>query len=776
MKNSFIIICLLGIFNFNLVLSEELKLNSNSIKLDKNNNSISLNGNVNVSDNFGNSVSTDQAIYNKNLETLKTIGETELETKNKYLVKSKNILFDNVQGLVRSSFPSTIIDIDGNQIQVPMFEYDRKKSLFFSKGKILIKDVNDNEYKFSEIYINEKDKKIVGSDLRAHFNQKDFKLNEDNDPRFYSNILSLDNEDLILEKGIFTYCKNRGEDKCPPWSIQAEKIQHSSTKKTIYYSNAVLKVYDFPIFYFPKFSHPDPTVDRRSGFLVPTLLNSSNLGTGFALPYYVNLSNDRDLTLTSKLYSKENPLLLAEYRQAFKNSFLQVDAGHTEGYKKVTKKKTDGARNHLFVKYTSGILKNDEQRGSFELNLQQVSNETYFKVYDIETDLVDKENNIVENSIKFDYLFKDDSSINTSIASFEDLSKSGHKKFEYLLPSLVYNKNLISDLNFGSLDLNTNLEVKNYDVNKQTEFFVNDLIWESPMKINDFGFETQYLAKMKAVSYNADNTSKFKNENKNYEAYGALGLSAKLPMLKENKVKSFRDYFTPKFLLRYSPGHMRSIDDNYKLKYDDVFNIDRLNLIDTLESGLSASLGFEYTKNKVINNETKELFYTSFAQIINAEENNDRPAPINKKYSDLVGKTKLNISDNFDLNYNYAIDQTLNDINFSEIGMNYLNGPLQFNINYLEEKNNYGSQEYVKSELNYAIGESGKLSFSAKRDLLKSSSEFYNLSYQYINDCLRAGIAYRREFYVDKDIEAENYLMFTIDIVPFGSLSSPTFN
>ena len=111
-----------------------------------------------------------------------------------------------------------------------MFEYDRKKVCFF-KRKILIKDVNDNEYKFSEIYINEKNKKIVGSDLRAHFNQKDFKLNEDNDPRFYSNILSLDNEDLILEKGIFTYCKNRGEDKCPPWSIQAEKSNTAQQKK-----------------------------------------------------------------------------------------------------------------------------------------------------------------------------------------------------------------------------------------------------------------------------------------------------------------------------------------------------------------------------------------------------------------------------------------------------------------------------------------------------------------------------------------------------------------
>ena len=43
-------------------------------------------------------------------------------------------------------------------------------------------------------------------------------------------------------------------------------------KKTIYYDNAIIKVYDIPIFYFPKFSHPDPSVDRRSGFLPPSVL------------------------------------------------------------------------------------------------------------------------------------------------------------------------------------------------------------------------------------------------------------------------------------------------------------------------------------------------------------------------------------------------------------------------------------------------------------------------------------------------------------------------
>ena len=66
----------------------------------------------------------------------------------------------------------------------------------------------------------------------------------------------------------------------PSQGIKAKKIKHNSSKKTVYYDSAVLKIYDFPIFYFPKFSHPDPTVDRKSGFLIPTFANSTNMGVG----------------------------------------------------------------------------------------------------------------------------------------------------------------------------------------------------------------------------------------------------------------------------------------------------------------------------------------------------------------------------------------------------------------------------------------------------------------------------------------------------------------
>ena len=59
---------------------------------------------------------------------------------------------------------------------------------------------------------------------------------------------------------------------------------------------------------------------------------------------------------------------------------------------------------------------------------------------------------------------------------------------------------------------------------------------------------------------------------------------------------------------------------------------------------------------------------------------------------------------------------------------------------------------------------------------MTNSAEYYNLSYEYINDCLKAGLVYRREFYEDSELEAENSLMFKITLTPFGNINSPSFS
>ena len=66
-------------------------------------------------------------------------------------------------------------------------------------------------------------------------------------------------------------------------------------------------------------------------------------------------------------------------------------------------------------------------------------------------------------------------------------------------------------------------------------------------------------------------------------------------------------------------------------------------------------------------------------------------------------------------------------------------------------------------------------SFETKRNLITNSSEFYNLSYEYINDCLRAGLVYRREFYTDSELNQKILLMFKLHLTPFGNLNTPSF-
>ena len=96
-------------------------------------------------------------------------------------------------------------------------------------------------------------------------------------------------------------------------------------------------------------------------------------------------------------------------------------------------------------------------------------------------------------------------------------------------------------------------------------------------------------------------------------------------------------------------------------------------------------------------------------------------------------------------------------------------------MNFLEEERS-NKNEYLKTSVEYKKSDNSVFTFSNKRNLITNSSEFYNLSYEYLNDCLRAGLFYRREFYNDSELEPENSLMFKITLSSFGSLTSPSFN
>ena len=423
-----------GIGSVEAVDSEGKTINADKIVYDQSREFLLVEGNVEIADNKGSILKSDKATYDKINELIITNDSTELILSEDYKLFTKNITYDVNKKILSANEKSTISDSDGNTIETVMFQYNLNDYLFSSIGKTKITDANKNKYFFKEIYIDTKNKEMIGSDVSVVLDQETFGVSQESDPRFVSNDIFISKNKTKLSKGVFTICKKR-DGKCPPWSLKAKQITHDKAKKTIYYAHATLKVYDIPLFYFPRFFHPDPTVKRQSGFLPPFFTNSTAVGTGFAIPYYWAINKDKDLTFTTKAYTKENVLFLNEYRQAFRNGFLTLDTSYTQGYNNTSSTKTDGSRNHIFANLNLNLSENKPYESNLSLKMQSTSNDTYFRVHDINTSLVDSENTNLENEIKYSYN-KEDMYFDISANIYEDLRvKKNSDRYEYILPN-----------------------------------------------------------------------------------------------------------------------------------------------------------------------------------------------------------------------------------------------------------------------------------------------------------------------------------------------------
>ena len=138
--------------------ANNLEVTSSQVKLDKKDSKIILKGNVNATDENNNLLKAEEAEYSKEKDLLNSVGKTTILTSENYLLESKNVIFDNKNKIIKSDFPSKIIDPDGNIITVEMFDYNSLKNILFSKGEIKLEDKKQNIYKFNQLYIDEKRK------------------------------------------------------------------------------------------------------------------------------------------------------------------------------------------------------------------------------------------------------------------------------------------------------------------------------------------------------------------------------------------------------------------------------------------------------------------------------------------------------------------------------------------------------------------------------------------------------------------------------------------
>jgi LPS-assembly protein len=727
-------------------------------------------GNVEILDLDGNVLKTDKAIYNKTKEIITTFGNTKVILKEGYKLTSKNIIYNIKNKILSSKNKSVFTDKDKNYIETSMFNYYIENNLFSSIGKIKIIDAKNNKYYFKELHVDTKKKEIIGSNVSVVLDQNTFGVSKESDPRFVSNDIFLSKNKSELSKGVFTICKKR-DGKCPPWSLKAKKIKHDLIKKTIYYDHAILKVYDVPIFYFPKFFHPDPTVKRQSGLLAPFLTNSSTIGTGLETPYFWAISDSKDMTFTPKTYTKENILLLNEYRQAFRNGFLTLDSSYTEGYKDTSATKTGGSRNHLFANLDLNFSESELFDKSLSIKVQTTSNNTYFRVHDINTALVDSDNTNLESEIEYNFS-KDDMYIGVNANVYENLGvKNSSDKYEFIIPNINYGKTFFTE-KFGIVDFKSNALYSNYETNKHKAFLTNDIIWNPYSYISKGGFVNTIEGMIRNTNYETRKTSEYKDDKTVNELNGVISYKSSLPLIKRNM--NISNLFSPIVMLRYSPGHMRNL--RTKDLYLNSTNLYSLNKTSEIEDGISAILGFDYKINERNDLKEREKLALSLGQVFRNKTNKDIPAKssLDQKMSDIVGEINYNFAEIGNIDYKFSLDHNINDLNYNDISTTLNFGKVEFNLDYLEQQNHIGEEHYASSGVTLNFNDNNLLNFSTKKNFKTDSTELYDLSYQYAIDCLTAGMRYRREFYQDvDDLEPKDSLMFTITFVPFTSVNSP---
>ena len=762
-----------------------LIIEADIFEYDKLTNILNAYGTVEINDLVNNYVIfTDNITYIKDKETIFTKGETKAIIESKYNFLSKNVTLLRAQKELYSSEFTEVKDDKFTQYNLNEFRFYIDKNLLKGKNIDVISDYtkipeNRELYSFKDGIFNLETKNFDASDTKIFLEKNVFGLNKSlfslnfeennnltknqNAPRVYGVSSSKKGEITKINKGTFTSCGFN--DGCPPWHIDAESITHDSFKKQLTYKNAFLNIYNLPVLYFPKFFHPDPTVKRQSGLLTPQINSSDILGTSIITPYFHVISDNKDLTLTPTIFDSEIEMLQMEYRQENRSSSFIADMAHVRGYQS-KKSQNRNSISHLFAKYESVLNLSNFNKSLLKLNLEKVSNDTYLKIFD--TNLIDKQikpqnQNSLSSALNL-YLNADDYNLDIGMSLRENLSGANSDRYQYILPYYNYDRNLGSNkfgnFNFSSSGYNNHLNTNSIKtvVNNNLNFLSNDFISKGGLQ-NNFGI---YFKNLNSLGKNYSN---YKNSPQS-EISSIYNFETKYPLIKPEN--NYINYLTPKLSFRFNPGDMKDYSGaSRSINSDNIFAIDRLSIGgDSFEEGQSITAGIDYKKENIDN--INKYFSFNLASVFRDKEQVKIPnsSTIRSKSSNIIGSANYSLSDNYLLGYDFSLDNNFKNFEYNSISATYKKNNFMTRFNFIEENGKIGQTNSIENTTEFKIYNDNYLYFNTRRNRETNLTEYYDLIYEYKNDCLIANIKYKKTYYADRDVVPNEDIFLSLTLFP----------
>ena len=567
-----------------------------------------------------------------------------------------------------------------------------------------------------------------------------------------------------MRQGVYSPCNlcKDDPDRPPLWQIKAVKIIHDKNSRTIEYRDAWLEIMGFPVAYTPYLSHPDPTVKRESGLLVPSFGNSSDLGFIAQLPYFYNISPTSDATITALITGQEGSGAIGEYRRRFLNGTLEATASLVGGDSE------EDVRGHIDAEGRFDI--DDTWRWGFDLN--RATDDTYLRRYGFSSPAS-------LNTRIFAEGFRDRNYFSANGYAFQGLRSTDDSDLEPLvLPLVDFNHLSAPDRFGGQTVLDVSFLAIARDGGTDTRRLSIRPGWQLPFK-GPLGDVYMLSLSLNTDLYQVDHLARTQKP----EFSGVSGrivpqimLDWRFPFVRnEGSVSQVIEPIAAAF---YSPygGNSNKIpnEDSTELEFDDtnLFSANKFSGLDRVEGGPRISYGLKWglygkgggSTNLFVGQSWRPRSDDTFAANSGLEEN----------FSDLVGRVHITPGPYLNLIYRTRLAADNFTPKRNEVSFDAGVPAFRVNANYVfieqQADSEFSGREEINLSLQSQLNKYWRTSFSGIRDLATDELRTLGASLVYENECVIFTTKASRSFFQDRDLTPTDQVTVNIVFKTLGEI------
>ena len=676
------------------------------------------------------------------------------------------------QGAVEAYF-------DGYTLRADKVIYDPAEGVVSAIGNVVIIHPDGQAFMFESAELTDDLRNGVASSFRAML---------DDNARLAANTVIRKNASRHeLRKAAYTacpVCDAAGGEVRPTWRIRAARVTQDSERKIVTYRHAVLDIKGVPILYTPYFSHPDPSVERQTGFLAPTPGRTTDLGYFVELPYHVALSPNYDFTISPMYTEVDGVLWKSEWRQHLKTGpyYLQGSVINTERKDRNNAGLgQDATRWHVFAV-------GDFEYGpnwSSGFDIARTSDDTFLRRYDIEQrgPFARNDELVLSNRLTSN-IYVNRQGENGLLAidgfAFQGLRRTDDTDVTpFVMPAIRYERDLPFKLFGGRSSVRGDLLVLQRTGGVDTRRFFVGADWrrsvttKSGQKISAFAdFRADlHINEDRGEATEILTAGDFTGKKLVARALPTVGLSWSWPFVRRSANASHVIEPVIQIFASTTGGNPDDIlnEDSQSLEFDttSLFRPNRSPGLDLWEDGQRANIGLrwrsEWDSGFHLSAEAGQVYRLQQSAPFGPETG------LGERRSDVVGQIEFGYRDLVRLRERLRINDEDGAVRRNEANLIANLGPLRLNADYLrlaDERLEQGIE--AREEMNFrgSIKLSRRISAVGgwREDLTNNRTIRTSYGLRYRDACAALGIVYRQDFTRDRDIGPSTALLVTFEL------------